>query len=35
MWELLTGEEPYVNLRSKEIIGAVYFENIDIKWIYL
>lgn len=25
MWELLTGEEPYANLRSEEIIGNVQF----------
>ena len=26
MWELLTGEEPYANLRSEEIIGITYLE---------
>lgn len=25
MWELLTGEEPYANLRSEEIIGILKF----------
>lgn len=26
MWELLTGEEPYANMRSEDIIGIIHFE---------
>lgn len=29
MWELLTGEEPYSNLRSEEIIGILHFDRPD------
>lgn len=29
MWELLTGEEPYANKRSEEIIGTIHFEILD------
>lgn len=29
MWELLTGEEPYLNLRSEEIIGILHFGKPD------
>ncbi|XP_059431639.1 uncharacterized protein LOC132165163 [Corylus avellana] len=31
MWELLTGEEPYVNLRSKEIIAGIIKGNLRLE----
>lgn len=29
MWELLTGEEPYENMRSHEIIGIQHLRPLD------
>lgn len=35
MWELLTGEEPYADLRSEEIIGNVQFPYANTELCFL